>query len=162
MEGGRIEIGRIMPVRSISKAQLTPSCLQFTTVSKPSPPPYPHFPTRDTTNTLLIILSLKKLRMDDSWQVFFDHNAWPGHSAGLEKSCHFACHSQVLTLCEFHLFFPRRSFSPYSQRLHCLKRNRQGFRPLQKEKPTAAALTRLSLSHSGGRTVLDIKIIPFP
>ena len=52
--------------------------------------------------------------------------------------------------------------SPYSQRLHCLKQNRQGFRPLRKEKPTAAALTRLSLSHSGGRTVLDIKIIPFP
>ena len=52
--------------------------------------------------------------------------------------------------------------SPYSQRLHCLKQNRQGFRPLQKEKPTAAALTRLSLSHSGSRTVLDIKIIPFP
>ena len=52
--------------------------------------------------------------------------------------------------------------SPYSQRLHCLKQNQQGFRPLQKEKLTAAALTRLSLSHSGGRTVLDIKIIPFP
>ena len=107
--GGRIEIGRLMPVRSISKAQLTPSCLQFTTISKPSPPPYTHFPTRDTTNTLLIILSLQKSRMDDSWQVFFDHNAWPGHSAGLEKSCHFACHSQVLTLHEFRLLFPHRS-----------------------------------------------------
>ena len=41
--------------------------------------------------------------------------------------------------------------SPYSQRLHCLKQNRQGFRPLRKEKPTVAALTRLSLSHSGGQ-----------
>ena len=52
-----------------------------------------------------------KSRMDDSWQVFFDHNAWPAHSAGLEKSCHFACHSQVLTLHEFRLFFPCRSSS---------------------------------------------------
>ena len=51
----------------------------------------------------------KKSRMDDSCQVFFDHNAWPGHSAGLEKSCHFACHSQVLTLREFRLLFPCRS-----------------------------------------------------
>ena len=76
MEGGRIEIGRLMPVRSISKAQLTPSCLQFTTVSKPSPPPYPHFPTRDTTNTLLIILSLK----NQGWTtaVRFSSTTMPG------------------------------------------------------------------------------------
>ena len=52
-------------------------------------------------------------------------------------------------------------FSPYSQRSHSLKQNRQGFCPLRMEKLTAATLTRFSLSNSGGRTVLNIKNICF-
>ena len=66
--GGRVEISGLMAVRSLSKAQLAPSRLQFTTVSKPSPPPFPHFPTRDTTNTLLNLFFYPTILLRPWWK----------------------------------------------------------------------------------------------